>query len=67
MPRFEAGNHVGKAAVQIQMCGQLPQPVRGGSRRRGRFNHSKAIVERPLNLGTPVHTRIPAANMTAFW
>ena len=26
MPRFEAGDHVGKAAVQIQMCGQLPQP-----------------------------------------
>ena len=55
MPRFEAGDHVGKAAVQIQMCGQLPQPLRRrrsaaarprGSRRRGRF-HVCGIVGRP--------------------
>ena len=55
MPRFEAGDHVGKAAVQIQMCGQLPQPppgqlpligsppTRGSSRRRGRF-HVPGII-----------------------
>ena len=44
MPRFEAGDHVGKAAMQSQICGQLPQPtlgprpIRGRSRRRGRFH-----------------------------
>ena len=29
MPRFEAGDHIGKAAVNIQISGQLPQPASG--------------------------------------
>ena len=48
MPGFEAGDHNGKAAVQIQICGQLPQPklgprpVRGGSL-RGRFHKLREL------------------------
>ena len=29
MPRFEAGDHIGKAAMNTQISGQLPQPASG--------------------------------------
>ena len=38
MPLGEAGDDVGKAAVLFQICGQLPQPIRGGSCRRDRIH-----------------------------
>ena len=72
MPRFEAGDHVGKAAVQIQMCGQLPQPVRGPrpardrSRRRGRFQHSDVIVGDSRRTGTPVTSTSVLPNWHTF-
>jgi hypothetical protein len=45
MPRFEAGNHVGKAAMNTEISGQLLQaapgsePVRNPSFKRGRSRH----------------------------
>ena len=29
MPRFEAGDHIGEAAMNTQISGQLPQPLSG--------------------------------------
>jgi hypothetical protein len=55
MPRFEAGDHIGKAAMNTQISGQLPQPlsgllpivgnlpIRSRSRRGGRF-HVRGII-----------------------
>ena len=38
MPFGQTGDDVGKAAVLLQMCGQLPQPIRGERGRRGRIH-----------------------------
>jgi hypothetical protein len=59
MPRFEAGDHIGKAAMNIQISGQLLQaapgtlPVRspslsrGRSRRGGRFHKQRNCTAHP--------------------
>ena len=55
MPRFEAGDHIGKAAMNIQISGQLPQPpsgllplfgnlpIRSRSCRGGRFHKLRKL------------------------
>ena len=71
MPRFEAGDHIGKAAMNTQISGQLPQPssgllpivgnlpVRSRSRRGGRF-HVHGIVQgaRCANTQSSINSRL---------
>ncbi len=60
MPRFEAGDHIGKAAIRIQISGQLLQaasgllpivgnvPIRSRSRRGGRFHVQRNCTARSI-------------------